>query len=128
MAISRGRPTKYSAELAERICLHLSYGATHRLAAESEGIDEKTFYNWLKKPDFFQAVRASEARARTQKLALLHMAAQRGSVAAMTWLLERLDPQAYGEPPKRLQVSGDDGGPVRFSIAIDRAGRTEPDL
>jgi hypothetical protein len=96
------RPTKLTPDLMQRICLHLQYGATHKAAAAAEGIDEKTFYNWLRRPRFFQSVERAEALARTEKLRLLHVAACRGNVQAITWLLERLEPQLYGKVASEL--------------------------
>ena len=116
-----GRPTKYSAEMQYRLCIHLQHGATHRMAAEAEGIGLTTFDDWLRtKPDFREAVRTAEATARTELLSRMMVAVARGNVQAMTWLLERLEPETFGPPAKRVQHSG--------SIALDVTALSDDDL
>ena len=41
--------TKLTPELTENICKKLKTGIYAKVAAESEGITEKTFYNWLER-------------------------------------------------------------------------------
>jgi transposase-like protein len=50
----RGRPTKYSKELGERLAMEITHCSIQE-ACNKIGIDEKTYYNWLySHDDFFQ--------------------------------------------------------------------------
>lgn len=52
------RPTKLTAELAEKICLRIRRGCFPAIAAESCGLGQTTFYRWM------QEGRGSKARKR----------------------------------------------------------------
>jgi transposase len=44
------RPTKLTPEISGAIVRAIANGTTAKAAAESAGIDEATFYRWLKRP------------------------------------------------------------------------------
>ena len=63
MTTKMGRPTKYSAAIAERICLELMMGKSVRaVCADKNMPSASTLYSWLgEKPDFLeQYTRAKE--------------------------------------------------------------------
>lgn len=58
------RPTKYSEEIAEKICMYLHAGNPRCYACGAAGIDTKTLNNWIKKiPEFKIKVEDAEAKA-----------------------------------------------------------------
>jgi hypothetical protein len=72
------------------------FGLRHGVS--SLGLNEVAVYLWKKRnPALLKAVTQVEAAARTEKLRLLNVAACRGNVQAITWLLERLEPQLFGK-------------------------------
>ncbi len=58
------RPSKYSEEIADKICMYLHAGNPRCYAYGAAGIDAKTFGSWLKKnADFKIRVEDAEAKA-----------------------------------------------------------------
>lgn len=41
-----GRPTKYTAKIAEQICKLVAVGVSVEAAAQSQGVSKATVYNW----------------------------------------------------------------------------------
>ncbi|MDM7920622.1 MAG: hypothetical protein QUS12_15895, partial [Methanosarcina sp.] len=74
-------------------------------AAVAAGIDEKTFYNWMRKGEelksgiyfqFFQYIKECQAKAVELHLKLITKAANEGSWQASAWILERRHPEEFG--------------------------------
>ena len=105
-----GRKTKYSNELATRICANIAGGATYEDACRMEGIATSSYYCWLKKfPEFSQAVKKATVQFKRVHLSKI---ASADSWQASAWLLERRFPYEYGRRPP-VEVMGKDGGPVQ---------------
>jgi len=122
----RGRPSKYTPELATAICERLSRGESLRSICRDEGMpDEATVRQWAL--DDYQGFYSQYARARD--LGLDAMADEVLAIAdtdagedvqrsrlrfdARRWYLSKLAPKRYGE---RLGIEQAGGGPlqVRF--------------
>jgi transposase-like protein len=121
------RPTKLSPELQQRIVQALSAGAYVETAAAMAGVSKQTLYSWLKRGadqaqgpfrEFLDAVEKAQAEAEVRDIALIAKAAQTQWQAA-AWRLERKFPEKWGRKT-RVEHTGEDGGPVQVSIAINR--------
>lgn len=132
----KGRPSRYSAALAERICDHIRCGCSLRKAAEKEGIPQPTVMNWARDNEAFsnQYARACEERliALEDKLLDLmedgHKRAGCGliggnllnavklEVETIKWLLAKLMPKRYGDRAA-LAVEGGDT-PVKLAHTL----------
>jgi transposase len=92
-----GRKTKYTPETVKRLTDAIALGATDKLACAYAGIDESTFYAWLKaKTEFSDAIKEAEGKGAITWLAKIEKAATDGNWQAAAWKLERRYPQMYG--------------------------------
>lgn len=107
MERGKGQPTKLTKELAERIFANIARRVPKVLAAEAQGITERTFYNWVQwgkedcdngvasaYADFFQRLREVEQDlivSHTDRIASGQLGWQSGA-----WLLERLAWKHFG--------------------------------
>lgn len=129
----KGRPSRYSAALAERICDHIRCGCSLRRAAGKEGIPQPTVMNWARTNEAFsnQYARACEVRLSALEDKLLdlmedgHQVAGCGliggnllnavklEVETIKWMLAKLMPKKYGDR-KAVELTGANGGPVEM--------------
>lgn len=136
----KGRPSRYSATLAERICDHIRCGCSLRRAAKKEGIPQPTVMNWARDNEAFsnQYARACEERLAALEDKLLdlmedgHQAAGCGliggnllnavklEVETIKWMLAKLMPKKYGDR-KAVELTGANGGPVESLVVGDEA-------
>jgi hypothetical protein len=113
-----GRPSKLTPEIENAICKQLELAVPEKYAAESNGIDESIFHDWMKKgaegikpyADFCRAVKRARARA-VGNLTARALAGGAGSSQA-TWFLERRYPKDYG--PQVLVGGVADAAPIRI--------------
>jgi hypothetical protein len=99
------RPTKYSTDLAARICVHLRYGAPLEVAAQAECVSPASLQRWQHRyPAFREQLEKARAQCVLDCLKGLNTAAKRGDWRPAAWLLERLEPQAFGPPCLRVQL------------------------
>lgn len=64
----------------------------------------------------FEAARADAQESLLRKTIALAESGER--TQGMTWLLERLFPKTFGPPPKELQHSGPEGGPIETAVTV----------
>ena len=96
-----GRPSKYTPEAVARIVEALELGATYEHAAAYGGITYQTFCNWRDEYlEFFEAIKAAEARAVYGWLEKIERAAEPGNWQAAAWKLERRHPEQWGRREK----------------------------
>jgi hypothetical protein len=112
------RPTKYTAEVVERITEAIGLGATYELAAAYGGISYDTFRTWREtKPAFFVALKEAEGEAAVRWLRRIEAAAEDDKHwQAAAWKLERRYPQDYGRTVATQEHTGAAGGPLRIVI------------
>lgn len=112
------RPDKLTPEAHAAIIKALAIGCTRKDAAESAGIDYRTFLRWLesgaaakrgKFSQFCRAVTKAEAEARSKYTATIAQAAAAGDWRAAETFLKRRDPENWGD---KQQV--EHGGEVRL--------------
>jgi len=114
----RGRPTKLTPELIERVAAVVRAGNYLDTAARYCGVSKQDFYTWLKRGhsqkrgiyrQFLDALEKAQAAADVRDHALIAKAAEKDWRAAAEHL--RLRNQArYGL--RRVELTGADGGPV----------------
>jgi len=107
----RGRKTKLTPELQERICKYIENGYTIEQSCALAGINVATYYNWKKWGrqaksgkffEFFKAAETSEKVAEAKFLSTILKAAVgdpekkvKGDWKAAAWYLERKNPQQF---------------------------------
>lgn len=78
-----GRPPKYGADIHTAICQALELGMSRTTAAEINGIDRVTLYQWtIKYPTFSNDVVLAEAKAKRRATLTITTAIQKGDVNA----------------------------------------------
>ena len=96
----RGRPSKYTQEIVDRICYSLSQGNTRTTAAICAGISKETFYQYLNEfPDFSDAIKRAEEQAVEHYVNVIHAASGQTWQAA-AWYLERRRPADFSKQDK----------------------------
>lgn len=97
-----GRPTKYTPEIGDAICLLLTQGNYLQDAAAKNGIAPRTAEDWIqrgeqgKKPYDDFARKVAEARAHFVTQAVRMIKAGAPNWKALAWLLERTRPRQFG--------------------------------
>ena len=116
---NRGRPSTYSDEIAERICIRLAAGESLLKICEEDGIPTRaTIYDWLAKyPNF------ADKYAHARNVGLDDMADDvirladddekdvqrlRLRVDTRKWYLSKLAPKRYGERIEHVGAEGKD--------------------
>jgi hypothetical protein len=112
----RGRKSMYTPETVERITFALSIGAARVHAAEYGGISKETFYQWMKKPDFLDAVTRAETVYRMSLLAIIKKQVNEGDGRLALDMLGRRWPQDYGR--NVTEITGADGGAIQTEIIL----------
>jgi hypothetical protein len=122
----RGRKLKLNDDLIKKIVSAIEIGTYNKVAARAVGIDESTFYMWLKKGEeakakginniysqFYDAVKEAESRAMIRHLSNIVKASQEGNWQASAWILERRYPELWGRKD-RMNVETDNGIVVKI--------------
>jgi Homeodomain-like domain-containing protein len=133
-----GRPSSLTEETVADIVRMLERGAYLTHAAAAVGVDRRTLYRWLEQggadvsagkrseeADFFHRVGQARARGRVAMCQVIDDAAKRDWRAA-AWMLERTDPELFGEKievNRRPEARGD-APPVDGSGAVEGDGET----
>jgi transposase len=123
-----GRPSKYSATVAQEIADAIREGSTQDDAARLAGISRKTFYEWMNqesKRDFRDMVEKAHADFKKTQIKSIRAAGFKvmpdgtlhGSWQANAWLLERKYPEDFGQ---RLTIKL---SPEQFAV-LQRHGLT----
>lgn len=135
----RGRPTLLTPLVIDDIVQLMATGAAIEVCAAAIGIAQSTLQEWLaraadpnEKVQIFGDFARSVAQARAQwEITSLGIVAAGGAPAATqggrpgdwrgrAWLLERLKPERFGPPTKKLEHSGTGpGGAIRITGAVE---------
>ena len=121
--VKRGRPTKLTSELQEKLCALLSEGWFLRHACAEVEIDEHTALDWIKAgqsetasqelQDFSSTCTRARASGERKLLEEMHAFAVESLDWKMTaWKLERLNREVYHLSTK-TEVTGANGGPIQ---------------
>lgn len=122
------RSVKLNKRITDKILRAIAQGVYQEPAARNAGVNPATFYRWMEKgsrddaPDefkeFFDAVEEAKAKAEVNAVTVITSAASEGSWQAAAWWLERTRPKKFGRFD-RNEISGSDGGPVRFDVSTE---------
>lgn len=135
----KGRPSRYSHALAERICAAVANGKSLHKAAEAEGVKWTTARDWLQKHAAFSARYARACGARLELLegrmlelmerghevamdetgAATRLNAVKLEIDSIKWILCKLLPRKYGDKAA-LELTGAEGAPLAPALSDDR--------
>lgn len=125
-ATKMGRPSKYTEELAARICEELALGKSLPKICEATDMPSTTtVYRWLESNTDFRNryARAREFQADTYADQIVDLAdgatdhnKARLQIDARKWHASKLRPNKYSE---RLQHTGKDGAPIAVRQIVD---------
>jgi hypothetical protein len=101
-----GAKGKYSPEIIKEIYKYIEAGVPNRHAAQSVGISEDTFYEWLKIfPEFSEAIKKAHAKAVARNAINIQKASEK-TWTASAWWLERREPADFGVKQKIEGLQG----------------------
>lgn len=122
-----GRPSTFSTELAENICLQITQGKSLYSICRQDGMpDMSTVYDWIRKfPDFanrYSQARQDQADTLADEIMRIsdelehatdpiQVQAARVRVEARRWIAARLKPSKWGDKVT-TEISGPDGSPL----------------
>lgn len=124
MTEKMGRPTKYSKELAAKICSQITEGKSLRTICRAEEMPSTTtIFNWMGQHEDFlaQYTRAKQEQADALIEDMLDIAddqdedtnRSRLRVDTRKWIASKLKPKKYGD---KLLHGGDDKNPIKHSF------------
>jgi transposase len=105
-ALPKGRPSKFTPEIKQSICEHISAGNYLDTACRLAGVDYTTFRGWMVKGEqegkgdyfeFLRQVRLAEAQAEAERVRLILNAGKYDDWKANAWYLERKYPERWGK-------------------------------
>lgn len=105
---------KYCKEITEEICTLLSQGMGRVDAASLADINYDTFCQWMKKPEFSDAIKKAEMKCKQRNIALIQKAAL-STWQAAAWWLERKCSEEFALKQK-LEHMGKDGAPLTVQV------------
>jgi hypothetical protein len=122
------KPGKLTEACLTRICERIEAGTPIRHACLLEGVTPQALHvRRSADPDVAFAVDAARARAvDAMRLRFLDLVeGDRRSALALLKFMERADPDTYGEPERRVALSGPNGGPIELSASRPPASIAE---
>ena len=124
----KGAKGKLTKELIEKAADIIARGNYYKVAIDILGIDEKTWYNWMRQGEidankgtnslnfqFFQSIKKAEADAIDRNLTIIQQAADKGNWQASAWFLERKYPEQWGKRDNVNLTTDKDG----FRIEVE---------
>jgi hypothetical protein len=99
MAKDMGRKLKYNAELIAEVEKQLAIGMSRTDTWQIVGISESTFYEWMDRPEFSEAVRRGEFACKQRMIVRIQNASKKSWYAA-SWWLSRKFPEEFAEKTK----------------------------
>jgi hypothetical protein len=104
---------KYTPELVNQLIKYIEAGNYNKTACDAVGIDEQTFYRWIKeKSEFSESIKRAESKAIIRNLTIIQLAAQKNWQAA-AWFLERKDYERWG---RKEQIGGINDQPISINL------------
>jgi hypothetical protein len=127
-AMSGGRPTKYTDELAAAICKDIERGNTFRTAALVNGIAESTFHLWREKfSEFSERTSIAEAKAEANVVSSLGYLVEKSDFNAIKFYLTHRNNDGWRPPKQTNEHSGPDGGPIQTKVVVERVSFDDSD-
>lgn len=123
-----GRPSKYSKQLAAKICAQLAMGKSLRTVCKADDMPHMaTVFRWIADNDEFcdQYARAKEESADALVEEMLdiaddqneHPQSRRVRIDTRKWISSKLKPKKYGD---KLTHAGDEDNPINMINEIRR--------
>lgn len=134
-----GRPTIYSDELADEICLRMSHGRSlNDICKDSDMPDRSNVYVWLRKYDDFQ----DKYREATGQRADYHfdemlsiaddvmpetaeVARAKLRIDTRKWVLSRMNPKKYGDKADGSEADDDTAQPIEVIVNVRDARKPD---
>lgn len=109
---------KYNDETKNKLSEVIGLRLTAKLACHVAGINEKTFYDWMKEHDDFK--QAIESAKELREFTLLNDVLKGGDTKDKISLLKMLYPSKYNQ--SNLKLSGDSQNPIaiKSNLGIDK--------
>jgi len=115
---------KYNPTIVKQICAELGEGMTRQDAARLSGIHKDTFYEWMKRSDFSDAVELAESEYIKKHTKILNVKSLHEPTGARALdILARRRPEEWGDKTK-VQIQGDKENPLEVKTTLDAAQRT----
>lgn len=108
---------KYGKEITGQICAELEMGINRTDTCDIVGISYETFTQWMKKPEFSEAIKKAEGKCKARNIKLIQKAAITTWQAA-AWWLERKHQDEFSLKQK-VEHSG--GLKLNLSELIEKA-------
>lgn len=108
---------KYCKELTKEICGYLEEGMSQRDACEMANVADSTFHEWLKRPEFSEAIKKAILVDKKIHQGNIKRAAQT-QWQASAWWLERKFRDEFKPPTLKQEVTGENGAPLSYSIVV----------
>lgn len=112
---------KYCKEITNEICEQLKGGMTRTDTCEFIGIAYETFCQWMKKPEFSEAIKKAEQKCKGRNIGIIQKAALTTWQAA-AWWLERKHKDEYSSK-QNLEHSGQVSVNLSDAVKKERASR-----
>jgi len=103
---------KYNLKMTADICDNLKTGMNREDTCLLLGIHRDTFYSWMKKADFSDAIKKAETECKKRNITIIQKAAITTWQAA-AWWLERKHRDEFG---LRVEHIGDPAKPIAYKI------------
>lgn len=119
---------KYDKEITDRICKSLVELKGRVKSAEEAGISYETFTQWLKKPEFSEAIKKAEQESRENGKGIAIMSifqAMPDSWQAAAWWLERQHEEFIKK--EKNELTGKDGEALKISV-VNYGNQNTPQL
>ena len=101
--VGEGRPTKRTPEVVARIAEAVAIGLTDQEAGLLAGVRHDTMTEWLKDPEFSEAIERATAQRLLLRLGRIEAGEQGWQGTA--WALERLHPARFARPEVMNQIA-----------------------
>lgn len=118
----KGRRTLFSASLQRRIVALLTKGHTVKTSCGAVGISERSFHTWCRaKPAFLAATERARA---TGRMKIVESILDCGDWRALSWYLERSDPESWARSqPREIVIAYQPPPPAQGVVPVSEETR-----
>ena len=125
----RGRPSRYSREIGDKLVAAMSEGLSLEAAAASIGVSPRVVFDWQQRhPEFLRAVQEGRQRALLfwERKAIAMADGAPGNAQLVMLALKNRSRAASGwHDAQRLEHTGTDGGPVQVQPVATQIDATK---
>lgn len=124
--MKRGRKTKFKPEMVAEVEKQLGIGMSRRDTMQIIGIAEETFYQYMKMPEFSEAVVRGEFKCKQRAILRIQKAMERSHAAAEWWLSRRYPDEFADRSKSEVTLKG--GLAMRAARTMDLSRLSDSDL